>query len=82
MSAETKDTMERAIEAHLADEHQDDTLMLKAYILQAAGNGLSDERDLLVYCALEGQSGLHTTGLLTYASANIDRIVFGDDNGD
>jgi len=82
MSDSTKAAMERAIEAHIADEHDDNTVMLKAYILQAAGSGLSDERDLLCYCGLEGQSGLLTAGLLVYAQTNVENLLFNDDDDD
>jgi len=78
MSADTKATMERAIEAHISDEHGDDSIILKAYILQAAGTGLADDRDALTYCGLAGQSGLLTLGLLAYATVNAENITLGD----
>jgi hypothetical protein len=44
MSDATKAALDAAIEAHIADEHDDNTIMLRGYILQAAGNGVEDSK--------------------------------------
>lgn len=82
MSAETKAAMERAIEAHIADEHDDETMLLGAYILQAAGNGIKDSRHGLTYDVLEGQSGLISLGLLAHINVNVENMTFGADDDD
>lgn len=80
MSSETKAALEIAIEAHIADEHGDETMLLSAYILQATGNGIKDSRHGLTYCALEGQSGLISLGLLAHINVNVENMTFGTDD--
>lgn len=79
MSAETKAALEAAIEAHIADEHDDPTLILSAYILQAMGSGISDSRNALTFCGLEGASAVTSLGLLAYAQVNIEGFAFSAD---
>ncbi len=78
MSLDTKADLERAIEAHLASEHDDGAAILTGYIVQAVGQGMSDERDLLMYTGKTGQSSVTTLGLLAHIEANVEEIVWGD----
>jgi hypothetical protein len=81
MSAETKAAVEKALEAHMADEHEMQTV-LTGYILQAVGQSVHDDRDLLCYCGLTGQSGVVTQGLLAYIDYNATGLTFGDIDDD
>ena len=79
MSAATKAALDAAIEAHIADEHDDNTIMLRGYILQAAGNGIEDTRDCLLFTSGD-QGAVTTLGLLAILNANTDASCFGDDD--
>jgi hypothetical protein len=81
MSAETKAAVEKALEAHMADEHEM-PIVLTGYILQAVGQSVHDERDLLCYFGLTGQSGVVTQGLLSYIDYNATGITFMPDGDD
>lgn len=76
MSAETKAAMELAIEAHIADEHQDASMILTAYILQAMGSGIGDNRNALSFCTDSTGSAVVSLGLLAYAQVNIEGFAF------
>jgi hypothetical protein len=76
VSAETLASVEKAIEAHLADENGDPSIILTGFILQAAGQGLSDDRTSIVYCGKPGQSGVVTLGLLAYMTYNAEGVTF------
>jgi hypothetical protein len=75
MSAETKEKLEAAIQAHLADEF-DGSVMLTGYIMQAGGSTAASEKSPLIYCAMDSQSGVTTMGLLAYANYNAESESF------
>jgi hypothetical protein len=79
MSDATKAALDAAIEAHIADEHDDNTIMLRGYILQAAGNGIEDSRDYLLFTSGD-QGAVVTLGLLAILNANTDASCFGSDD--
>lgn len=68
MSAETKATLDDAIAAHFADEH--DGAMLTGYVLQAQGKGFTDDDDdaktRYLRAVAEGQSFTVTLGLVEW----------------
>jgi hypothetical protein len=80
MSDTTKAALDAAIEAHLAEEHDDSTIMLRGYILQAAGNGIEDTRDALIFCTSDNQGSITTLGLLAHTNINAETACFGDDD--
>jgi len=75
MSEATKKALEAALESHMSDEHGMN-IMLTGYILQGCGSSAEDDRDLLVYCGKEGQSGIVTQGLLNYIDYNVQGQTF------
>jgi hypothetical protein len=79
MSDATKAALDAAIEAHIADEHDDNTIMLRGYILQAAGNGVEDSRYCLLFTSGD-QGAVVTLGLLAILNANTDASCFGSDD--
>lgn len=65
MSDETKDTLERALAAHFADEF--DGAVLSAWIFQAYGQHIETDNDYYLGGWQKGQP-IHTSGgLLDYA---------------
>lgn len=78
MSDATKDALEAALAAHMADE-LDSPVMLTGYILQACGQGINeDSKWATIYTGLEDMSMIVAQGLLAYANENVNRLSFGD----
>jgi hypothetical protein len=78
MSDATKDALELALAAHMADE-ADGPVMLTGYILQACGQGMNeDSKWATIYTGLEDMSMIVAQGLLAYVNENVNRLSFGE----
>jgi len=76
VSAETIKALEEAIEAHMADAHGDSTMIVQAYILQAAGRGIKDNRRRLSAVTKQDQDGVESLGLLSYLKYGLEEAYF------
>lgn len=79
MSAETKAALDQAVAAHFADEQ--DGSILTGYVLQAKGQGFTDEdsdRTRMLRAIAEGQDYITTLGLVDWMRIVAQRTALED----